>query len=214
MDAKEFVRIACSWASENRGVIWLVCGNAMELAARRLLHDDGFTVYSGATEARAVREGFADICVFAPSSGVFAGMRPPAALLLDGAPLVTDEAEIAAWLASTQKPAKVDPRTSYVLSDREVAAGTDPDSGLPTLDLRGLRGCGIDAPDQRYLIDPGAAIRVGSALLAAADPTLVPVLLKLATRAGEPFPAERVPASVKEFLEKTGPWSPLEKVTP
>lgn len=85
------------------------------------------------------------------------------------------------------------PRTLFVssvvlLTEREIGAGTDLPSGAPALVLEGLRALGIDAPNQRYLLTPEAAIRVGSALLAAADPTLVPALLKLAVAERSPPP--------------------------
>jgi hypothetical protein len=72
------------------------------------------------------------------------------------------------------------------LTRREISAGTDPDTGSPTLSLQPMRvshtGPNLavweeDGPRRRYLLTPDAARRTGAALLLAADPGVAARLL-------------------------------------
>lgn len=68
-----------------------------------------------------------------------------------------------------------EPKSSkpFVLSERYVSAGTDPDTMLPMLLIEDLSVLGIDGiPDQRHVLSPEAATKIGVALLLAADPDL------------------------------------------
>lgn len=69
---------------------------------------------------------------------------------------------------SDDKPRRLPPRC--------ISAGTDPDTGAPTLRLDAA-AAGFDAPDQRYLLTPDGARKVGAQLLLAADPDLAAALL-------------------------------------
>jgi hypothetical protein len=77
-----------------------------------------------------------------------------------------------------------------VLTDREVGAGVDPDTGLPVVVIEGLGALGLDVPDQRFLVEPESARRVACALLFAADPGLAERALAFAA-AGAPQPVVR-----------------------
>lgn len=59
---------------------------------------------------------------------------------------------------------------------RCISAGTDPDTGAPTLRLDAA-AAGFDAPDQRYLLTPDGARKVGAQLLLAADPEMAAALI-------------------------------------
>lgn len=63
------------------------------------------------------------------------------------------------------------------LSEREIGAGTDPETGWPVLLLEGLGAYGIDLPDQRHLIAPDVAVKLGATLLAAGAPDVLARLL-------------------------------------
>lgn len=57
----------------------------------------------------------------------------------------------------------------FFLTEREVGAGTDPDTGAPVLILEHLSALGLDIPDQRHLMLHDVAVKLGSVLLAAGN---------------------------------------------
>jgi hypothetical protein len=66
---------------------------------------------------------------------------------------------------------------SPILTERNIGAGTDPESGMPVVHLYGLSDLGFAVPDQRYQLTREAAVEVGAALIAAGDPDLVAELV-------------------------------------
>lgn len=210
-------KVVGGWAAENSGCAWLVASANVRREAADLLESHGWALHDRAgVVTLATREGYAKIMLFSIEGDpqAFAGLQPPGALVVEGGKPLFEEAAILAevqalrWfrrangetakdgdtlaLQGGKVVAQSPSRTLFVssvvpLTEREIGAGTDLPSGAPALVLEGLRALGIDAPNQRYILSPEAAIRVGSALLAAADPTLVPALLKLAV-AERPLP--------------------------
>jgi hypothetical protein len=75
---------------------------------------------------------------------------------------------------------------NIILTERNVSAGTDPETGLPALCLDGLSALGFEAPDQRYLLSREVAVEVGEQLLLAGDPTLAELVRAAARRSTEP----------------------------
>ena len=70
------------------------------------------------------------------------------------------------------------------LTDREVSAGTDPETGLPVIDLQGLEAVDYPYPDGQLMLSKETARMVGAQLLAAADPELMARLIYTVARQG------------------------------
>lgn len=85
-----------------------------------------------------------------------------------------------------------EPKSSkpFALTERYVSAGTDPDTMLPMLLIEDLSELGFDnIPDQRHVLSPEAATKIGVALLLAADPDLARRLVTERLGASPPPPA-------------------------